>query len=142
MDKRIKTKWLKALRSRQFKQTTGQLREDFDRAPDPDYPDDPDMEISVQGPKSRFCCLGVLCEVLKEDYDGSDGLPDQVILDRAGLTASQADVLANLNDSKKDEPLTIDLNFGVEDEDRGEDVRKFKGGFTFGKIATFIEKYI
>jgi len=43
MDKRVKSKWLKALRSRKYKQTTGRLRRDG----------------------NERCCLGVLADVQK-----------------------------------------------------------------------------
>ena len=40
MNKKVKKKWLKALRSGKYKQTTGQLKRD-----------------------NKFCCLGVLCDI-------------------------------------------------------------------------------
>jgi hypothetical protein len=78
MNKRVKTKWLKALRSGKYKQGRGQLR----------TPDD------------RFCCLGVLCDLYAketgvswegngedDDYEicGDTGFLPQVIQEWAGV---------------------------------------------------------
>lgn len=54
MDTRIKYRWVEALRSGKYKQTTGQLNK------------------KAEG----FCCLGVLCEIAVEDgviFRYSDG---------------------------------------------------------------------
>lgn len=48
MNERVKTKWLKALRSGEYKQTTGSLRE--------------------KG--NAFCCLGVLCDLYARETEG------------------------------------------------------------------------
>ena len=52
MNKEIKDKWVTALRSGKYKQTTGALR-----------------RVTADG-ESGFCCLGVLCDVV--DPDGWD----------------------------------------------------------------------
>lgn len=58
MDKDLKQKWLEALRSGKYKQGTGFLRRG-------------------QGGSDKFCCLGVLCDIVrpedwlpKTDFDG------------------------------------------------------------------------
>jgi hypothetical protein len=50
MDKDIKTKWIAALRSGEYKQTTGVLARMHYSSPD--------------GSQLHHCCLGVLCEVV------------------------------------------------------------------------------
>lgn len=51
MDKKVKKKWVKALRSGEYEQTQGQLHKNED---------------NYLAPKG-FCCLGVLCDL---EYDG------------------------------------------------------------------------
>lgn len=46
MDQTLKTKWLAALRSGHFKQTTGALK-----------------TVDTTTGETRYCCLGVLCEI-------------------------------------------------------------------------------
>lgn len=46
MNKRIKNKWIKALRSGKYKQATGALK-----------------KVDEKG-KETYCCLGVLCDVI------------------------------------------------------------------------------
>ena len=73
MNKKIKAKWLKALRSGKFKQGKDQLRLG-----------------------NRFCCLGVLCEIQRGDYDGDKGTPPVKL--RAGLSQGQMNILIDAND--------------------------------------------
>ena len=70
MPKAIKTRWVKALRSGKYKQTTGQLRECDD-----------------DGKPVGYCCLGVLCDITQKEsglrwddgFNDSDGsLPDSI----------------------------------------------------------------
>lgn len=55
MDKNIKEKWITALRSGNFKQGRGALRS------------------QAEDGSERFCCLGVLCEVLEARRGHSGG---------------------------------------------------------------------
>lgn len=48
MKKRLRNKWIKALRSGDYAQTTGMLNDTYDKA---------------------YCCLGVLCIVAGEEFD-------------------------------------------------------------------------
>lgn len=77
MNKKIKAKWLEALRSGDYKQGKGQLRNE----------------------KNNFCCLGVLCNLHAEakpkfaakqefpgEYGGDDALPPDVVVGWAGLS--------------------------------------------------------
>lgn len=117
MDKRIKKRWIAALRSRKYKRGEGLLRQ----------------VGHTKRQVDRFCCLGVLCELavrskvikapkLRYDgmgyyYDGKDTVLPEAVVNWAGITNSvgafaQTD-LAKLNDS----------------------------GLPFNKIANYIEKY-
>lgn len=51
MNKEIKTRWIDALRSGKYKQTQRLLK-------------------SIVGLEEHYCCLGVLCDVLKDDVKG------------------------------------------------------------------------
>lgn len=111
MNKRVKKKWVQALRSGKYKQTIGQLYDDGD----------------------GFCCLGVLCDLHRKEnkqnswaiagdnkvfYLGAgDTLPPAVIK-WAGLT---------YRDPKVDKQGTISLS-GLNDS-----------GSSFGEIADIIE---
>jgi hypothetical protein len=109
MNHNIKTKWVAALRSGDYKQTKGALR----RPPGADYPE-------------GYCCLGVLCEVVKpnapwlKDGDrytllGAAGVAPQSIVQQLGLTFDDQgayNLLPHMND----------------------------GGRTFEEIADFIEE--
>lgn len=90
MNKRVKTKWVKALRSGNYRQGRGRLRED-----------------------GRFCCLGVLCDVSKlgrwpsavhePSYVTRRGIPCDAFLpvevsEWAGVNRIAQGYLVNLND--------------------------------------------
>jgi hypothetical protein len=105
MNKEIKDKWLKALRSGEYKQGQGFLREKEDD----------------NSNKFNYCCLGVLVnEVLEEEWDspcvfnpifnvtnGIDAnslssmelIPEQIALDKLSITIEQQKILADKNDS-------------------------------------------
>ena len=89
MNPTIKAKWLKALRSGDYKQTTGALYAD-----------------------GGYCCLGVLCDVLgaipaaakKDDFWGNFAILPANVAKRAGISenpvpSGYTDSLADLNDS-------------------------------------------
>jgi hypothetical protein len=91
MDRKIKTKWLKALRSGKYKQTKNVLRK----------------------ARGGFCCLGVLCDIVKPDgwykdqdkvwgFQGSEctyDFPPTSILAETGLPTELGSDLAVMNDS-------------------------------------------
>jgi hypothetical protein len=99
MKKAIKQKWLKALRSGEFKQAQGQLRD-----------------------KGAYCCLGVLCKVQSIPITRNGlGIPERVksrgkypsgpfnygvIWDL--ITEDKARALASLNDDGKSFPEIAD----------------------------------
>jgi len=104
MDKILKDKWLKALRSGKFKKGIQALR--------------------VKGNKSySYCCLGVLCQItdpskwikngVEQTSNGKPcvpydfhGIPDSkripnIVLDEYGLTSESRCALIQINDSSK-----------------------------------------
>ena len=99
MDAAVKKKWLEGLRSGDYKQTAGALRE------------------NETGGEMRYCCLGVLCDVLGEREwtpQGSSafaygrhtesntwalGSVPTVIRDRIGLSKEEETELIDMNDS-------------------------------------------
>lgn len=83
MDKKLKAKWVKALRSGEYEQCTNTLRYE-----------------------GGFCCLGVLRHIINPrdssyrragDYDPGAMLTDKH-LQMAGLTIEQAEKLSDKND--------------------------------------------
>ena len=89
MDKEIKKQWVDALRSGKYKQGRAQLRIDIDG----------DL---------RFCCLGILCEVVSANYDGEDEYLPVAVQRAAGLDEDPgvqykgaAAFLSVLNDDEK-----------------------------------------
>jgi len=141
VDEKIKRKWLKALRSGEYEKGVGQL--------------------VIEGEEyDRFCCLGVLCDVLnlemgdqawgnadeyvKGDYYGNDGdLPEEVAT-RVGLTHTQQCILAALNDEGEvrvaldPDGNTIAVN--ALDSEYSE-IQTYRAK-SFKGIAAFIEKHI
>lgn len=85
MDAEIKTKWVEALRSGKYVQGQCGLRVN-----------------------ERFCCLGVLCdiiepdgwgsEILKQTHNDNDNYPSNGIMKRAGLSIDVALEIAEDND--------------------------------------------
>ena len=100
--KEIYTKWVAALRSGEYKKTTRRLRAD-----------------------DKFCCLGVLCEVVGKRWNANQAI---TVKDReylallppgfAGLSYDTTCALADMND-------------GIYEQQRGK---------SFKAIATWIEK--
>lgn len=82
MDVKIKTDWLKALRSGEYEKTTSYLRRD-----------------------GGFCCLGVLCAIQGETFEGrsQSSLATSKVPEKyaAGLSRDEQEVLAHLNDEGK-----------------------------------------
>lgn len=127
MDKKIKKRWLKALRSGKYEQYIGALH--------------------LKG--DGYCCLGVLCDILRKDFPGleweetdfcpegpgtppiysifgEDAILPEEILQHAGLGAENSMVsITNKNDSHP-----FDLTELNDD------------GRTFEEIADIIEKYL
>ena len=92
MDGGLKDKWVKALRSGHYEQGVGVLL---------DYDDD-------EGRK-RFCCLGVLCDIVNPDGWNQNTHPFEADdesyispegLERVGLTDEVQRELGSMNDEK------------------------------------------
>lgn len=107
MKQEIKTRWCEALRSGKYKQATGTLKNEY----------------------GAFCCLGVLCEVFREDNPTVDedflyfdkGMPESVVRDWAG---QKEFFLKNYGKDKPSSALTaLNDNFS----------------FTFEQIADAVE---
>lgn len=110
MNKRLKSRWIEALRSGKYKQGKGALQ-----------------EIEGGSQVDKFCCLGVLCQISPKtkaltlsvgDKAAPKRLSNQAYLSEpasayAGLNAEAQGTLSKMNDS---------------------------GGYSFNKIAKWIEK--
>ena len=92
MDKKIAKRWVKALRSGEYRQGIGQLRDRND----------------------QFCCMGVLCnihaydhpkiaarQITREGYMGVNGMPPSQVRDWASMRGNSLETLAELNDTSK-----------------------------------------
>ena len=115
MEKEMKQRWIDALRSGKYKQGESMLRR-FEG-------DDGDTEAS-------YCCLGVLCELENPDSDVIEEYQDEGIelipedaLDGYGLTDTQQNRLAALNDGGTVEGMKLQK-------------------CNFGDIADYIERYL
>ena len=92
MNKSLKKKWTKALRSDEYVQGTNQL-------------------VAPCGDYDEFCCLGVLCDVMGVEFEygfsclviagtlHSSTLPDS-LLKEAGLNFGEQKELMDLNDNE------------------------------------------
>lgn len=114
MDKKLKARWIKALRSGKFKQGSGALER-------------------IEGERITNCCLGVLCRVEKikagrpQEFLGQNGRVRQFHGNWGRLTNS---LLRRFNLSDDAQEYLVNINDGHEGEKR----RTFRG------IATWIEK--
>lgn len=87
MDKTIKAKWLKALRSGEYLQGMGYL-----------------YSLDVETREARYCCLGVLCSTLgldteaARDYGHREDMLNAKTLHALGLKNTDQEFLAAMND--------------------------------------------
>jgi len=110
VNKTLKKKWVKALRSGKYKQTRGRLR-------------------TKNG--ARHCCLGVLCELMgRSDWAGDPQTLPADELEKAGIPLVVGTALARMNDGFD----PADGEFITEEGD--EPVREH----SFSEIADHIEK--
>lgn len=80
MNKVIKAKWLKVLRSGEYSQTRGKLRGN-----------------------GRYCCLGVLCDIVDKNgwgvrFISKDPYPSKSVLEKSKLKLRDCFSLSNRND--------------------------------------------
>jgi len=116
MKPEIKSKWIAALRSGEYKQAEGMLRASED----------------------TMCCLGVLCEIYRQDNNGPDwqqecylgrsSYPANEVLEWAELDSSHPNPAVNF-DGKKTYLGNLNDGSGVPKQD-------------FGSIANIIEEQL
>lgn len=128
MKKSIKKKWLKALRSGEYKQGTGNLRDkDFDG-------------------ETNFCCLGVLCNIHAQEnpeiaarqtsphsYMGSTGHLPLAVAEWAGLRH-------NIDNLEEAESYGVDISVTYRDKPTTLITLNDSEELSFKKIANVIER--
>lgn len=96
MANELMTRWIGALRSDEYNQGTGNLK-DFNAGPDE---------------KPDFCCLGVLCDLVDSalwddtqaadrgysTFEGKSDYPPKSVLELVGISYEEAQRLASFND--------------------------------------------
>lgn len=107
MDKKLKTKWLRALKSGKYAKAEGQM---CIKAGEGD-----EDGLLAPADHDRLCCLGVLCEVANMPYRATDGGtgrmdPPRLVL---GLSDKDVSVLAALNDNRDVAILDLDVTLPV-----------------------------
>lgn len=75
MNKRVKSRWLKALRSGKFRRAKSQLKD-----------------------RGGYCCLGVLCRIEAVDTTDDQYMPPDSFLRKIRLSKDDAITLSTLND--------------------------------------------
>jgi hypothetical protein len=111
MNKVIKKKWLKALRSKEYKQGYSQLRTK----------------------DNRYCCLGVLCDILPGNEWAREYLSNGVIY-RSAIPGHKS-MAIYLHDS-----LLEQLNLLVVEQ--SDLIQLNDAGYTFEEIANVIEEHL
>lgn len=107
-----KTLWLEALRSGKYRQTTGFLK------------------VEREG-KQHYCCLGVLCEVLKDKYEISEG--ESCVTPGLTFFDDSSDALTDkLISTFKLEGDAVTTLYRMNDDD----------GRSFAEIADWIEAHV
>lgn len=112
MNKEIKTDWLAALRSGDYRQ--GQLLLRYR----PTYKQ-----------KDRYCCLGVLCEVIGEEFTLRE--------EELGSNIKHHYEIEGINSSLSENLLDL---VGLNHEEEGRLIDMNDGNMTFKEIADHIEK--
>ena len=128
-DEALKARWVEALRSGKYHQGTGRLR------------------CQVPGQADRFCCLGVLCELLVEDgrlVVLPEGSTDQVrATATVWYTVPDWEERAEVNgfDDHRDDavvPVRVANELGLEQGPLWE--MNDRRGLSFPEIADWIEE--
>lgn len=118
MKPKIKRQWLAALRSGDYRKTTGVLKRFFK---------------TVQ---PRYCCLGVLCETVKNDIPRAGVLIKLKDNDCYGVAHGRGQsVKAMLDDEMKG-------HTGVTQEQQMKLATMNDNGMSFDRIANYIEKHL
>lgn len=111
MNPKLKKKWLAALRSGKYRRGLAQLKDG-----------------------NRYCCLGVLCEVSGQRFDGDDTFLPERVAALTGVTERTQEVLASINDGDYD--AFQKRQYGP--------IKRYREdrGAPFSSIADFIEKHL
>lgn len=126
MNKRVKKKWLKAIRSGEYVQGTGQL---------------------VTPPETKtgdheFCCLGVLTDLYLEEknkgWDGAFSLRSKIAAFNAAALPCEVYKWAGLDDDNPRVPFKGQLTELAELNDGSEDIK----AKSFKQIANLIERHL
>ena len=120
----VKKRWLDALRSGEYHQGAGRLR----TAP------------SSLGGGDRFCCLGVLCDVVKDDlglsWEAITSHPSTIYWMAEGVAYPPDDVWRYVTDTVDVEQLPLP-------DGAGEPLAAANdSGWTFDRLAAVIEKWM
>lgn len=110
LDRKVKSKWVRALRSGKYRRAKYQLKD-----------------------QGAYCCLGVLCEVLKQPYGEDQAALGVGFRKRIGLTSEAESALVGLNDG--DWATTETERFGKPPKGYG------SNGASFKVIADWIIKH-
>lgn len=110
MQEELKGKWIEALRSGNYRQGTGLLKCD------------------AEGGLTRYCCLGVLCELV-----------DPNKFKRRDLGGGRYDYGVHGLSSDVTLPSNVQHEVGLSDEECNTLAEKNDGGYTFQDIANYIE---
>lgn len=113
LDPKTKSKWLRALRSGKYRRGRNQLRTK----------------------ENTFCCLGVLCECLKADYQPEDGELPRILVHEIDFPDRAQGALASLNDGTWNDGYTREWG----DAPKGYKPQK---GAPFTVIADWIKKHL
>ena len=124
MDRKLKQRWLDALRSGRYRQTDSSLKTQFGRIAEPHY-----------------CCLGVLIEI---------EAPEEFVRDGSGLATLRWELPANADDPNVDDDLrsTSYLNrklmerFDISEADMLAAAEMNDNGESFEQIADWIEENV
>jgi hypothetical protein len=108
MDAQLKAKWIEALRSGEYQQANGELRDTSEDTP-------------------KYCCLGVLCNVMGASW--GQGLP---LLDGLMLQSEDEELLS---------PEALDMA-GFNQRIEGTLASMNDSGTPFPEIADYIEKHL
>lgn len=128
MDNRIKGLWLDALRSGEYEQGAGQLRNTLTG-----YNEDTDS-FEPTG-EFTYCCLGVLCDLYAKEND-VEWHESDLILDKGAFPPNQIAIWAGLNVDQK-----VGL-FGFESGEPHDVVSMNDRGESFETIADIIERSV
>ncbi len=116
MNHEIKTKWLAALRSGDYRKSVHVLKRYFKHVP------------------ARYCCMGVLCDIIKEDHPHAQELIEQKVAS------------SMFGNSKMSKFALLDqetLSYtGVEMQQQRRLTTMNDKGASFLTIAKYIEKYV